>query len=332
MKKLREEILGLTPEESNLKSLLGHVLIWIPTALALIAFLFILFDLISNGWGTLTYNFPSFLTSNPYVIGPFTIGGSTIGPFTIGGAGPMIFGTFALVLGAMAIAIPLGVLSSIYMSEYLHDGKLKSFINQAVNNLAGVPSIIFGLFGLAYFINYLDIGTSSASSSSSLLGFLEAKPGPSLAVGMLVLGFMAMPIIVKATNNAINAVPKSFREASQALGASKWETIVTVTVPLASPGVSTGVILGIGRIIGETAAILFVAVVAATSNPYPSTILNPVMALTYQIYYNAILAPGASYNTNVTYAYALVLMLLVLMFMVVAIYIRYRALTRKKGW
>jgi phosphate transport system permease protein len=315
MKKIREEILGLTPEEANLKSLLGHVLIWIPTALALLAFLFILADLIGNGWSTLTFDFPSFLTSNPYYIDNVLVGGIA----------PMIFGTFALVLGAMAIAIPLGVLSSIYMSEYLHDGKLKSFINQAVNNLAGVPSIVFGLFGLTFFMNTLGIGTTSGTSPL-------AKPGPSLAVGMLVLGFMAMPIIIKATNNAMTAVPKSFREASQALGASKWETIVTVTVPLASPGVSTGVILGIGRIIGETAAVMFTAVVFLQTKYYPATILNPVMALTYQIYYMAALAPGAIYNTGSTNATALVLMILVLMFMAIAVYIRYRALRKKKGW
>jgi phosphate transport system permease protein len=313
MKKIREEILGLTPEETNIKSLLEHVLIWIPTALALLAFVFILGNVISNGWGTFTFNFPSFLTSNPYYMNNVMFGG----------VAPMIFGTFALVFGAMAIAIPLGVMSSIYMSEYLTDGKLKSFINQTINNLAGVPSIVFGLFGLAFFMNYLGIGESTV---------LGGKPGPSLVVGWLVLAFMALPIIIKATNNALDAVPKNFREASQALGASKWETIVTVTVPLATPGISTGVILGIGRIIGETAAIMFTATIFAKTYPYPSNVFEPVLTLTYHIYYLAILSPNASYNMGSAYATALVLMIVVLMFSAIAIYLRYRALKKKRGW
>jgi phosphate transport system permease protein len=313
MKKIREEILGLTPEEANIRSLLGHILILLPTLLTIFVFLFILGNVISNGWSTFSNDFPSFITGNPIFIDNVMFGG----------VAPMIFGTFALTLGAMIIAVPLGVMSSIYMSEYLVEGKLKSFNNQVVNNLAGVPSIIFGLFGYAYFINYLGMGVSST---------IGAKPGPSLAIGWLVLGFMALPIIIKATNNAIDAVPKSFREASQALGANKWETIVTVTVPLATPGISTGVILGIGRIIGETAAILFTAVVGVQTGFYPKTIWDPVMALTYHIYYMGVVAPGTNYNIGVTYATALTLMILVLMLSAVAIYIRYRALKKKRGW
>ncbi|MGQ9722840.1 MAG: phosphate ABC transporter permease PstA [Candidatus Jordarchaeum sp.] len=306
MKKLREELKGIPPGEAKIRSILGDVLIGIPTFLAILAFFIILGTVLFYGWPTFTFNFPSFLTSSPI---PNT-------DLRLGGIAPMIFGTFALVVGAMIIAIPLGVMSSIYMSEYLVQGKLKSFINQVVNNLAGVPSIVFGLFGLSFLLRYLNI----------------AEGGPSLVSGWIVLGFMALPIIIKSTNNALDAVPKEFREASQALGATKWQTITTVTLPLASPGISTGTILGIGRIVGETAAILFIAVVVSQSNYYPATIYDPVMALTYHIYYMAVESPYAADTLGIQHGTALVLMILVLLLSAAAIYIRYRAQQRKRGW
>ena len=190
-----------------------------------------------------------------------------------------------------------------------------------MNNLAGIPSIVFGLFGLSFFIGHLRIGADPVSGA-----------GPNLVVGWLVLGFMALPIIVKNTNNALETVPEAFREASLALGATKWQTITTVTLPLASPGISTGVILGIGRVIGETAAILFTAAVATQTNFYPKTVFDPVMALTFHVYYLAIHSPYSAETLHIQHGTALTLMILVLLFSITAIYIRYRAQARRKGW
>ncbi len=309
MKKIRDTIPAWAYGEVSIRKALGDVLIGIPTFLAIITFFLILGTVVTYGWGVFAYNFPSFLTSNPYL------------NMRAGGIAPMIFGTFALVTGAMVIAIPLGVLASLYMSEYLTEGKLKSFINQIVNNLAGIPSIVFGLFGLSFFIGHLRIGADPVSGA-----------GPNLVVGWLVLGFMALPIIVKNTNNALETVPEAFREASLALGATKWQTITTVTLPLASPGISTGVILGIGRVIGETAAILFTAAVATQTNFYPKTVFDPVMALTFHVYYLAIHSPYSAETLHIQHGTALTLMILVLLFSITAIYIRYRAQARRKGW
>ena len=231
MKKIRDTIPAWAYGEVSIRKALGDVLIGIPTFLAIITFFLILGTVVTYGWGVFAYNFPSFLTSNPYL------------NMRAGGIAPMIFGTFALVTGAMVIAIPLGVLASLYMSEYLTEGKLKSFINQIVNNLAGIPSIVFGLFGLSFFIGHLRIGADPVSGA-----------GPNLVVGWLVLGFMALPIIVKNTNNALETVPEAFREASLALGATKWQTIWHNVMPYALPGILTGSILGVGRAAGETAS------------------------------------------------------------------------------
>lgn len=291
----------------SLLSSLGNVLIAIPTLLALAAFVIILSVVVYYGWGTFAFNFPSFLLSDPYL------------NLRAGGIAPMIFGTFALVTGAMAIAVPLGVMASIYLTEYLTEGRLKAFLNQAISNLAGVPSIIFGLFGLSFFIKELRIGADPISGV-----------GPSLVVGWLVLGFMALPIMVKTTSAALLSVPKSFKEASLSLGATKWQSIVTVTIPVASPGISTGVILGIGRIIGETAAILFTAAVAVQTGFYPKTVFDPVMALSYHIYYMAIHSPYSSETLGIQHGTALTLLLFVLLFTMAAIYIRHRAQAKKK--
>ncbi|MEM3663938.1 MAG: phosphate ABC transporter permease PstA [Candidatus Jordarchaeales archaeon] len=291
----------------SLLSLLGNVLVAIPTLLALTSFIIILAVVVYYGWGAFAFNFPSFLLSDPYF------------NMRAGGIAPMIFGTFALVTGAMAIAIPLGVMASIYLTEYLAEGKVKFFLNQVINNLAGVPSIIFGLFGLSLFIKELRIGADPISGA-----------GPSLVVGWLVLSFMALPIMVKSTSVALLSVPRSFKEASLSLGATKWQSIITITIPVASPGISTGVILGIGRIIGETAAILFTAAVAIQTGFYPKTVFDPVMALSYHIYYMAIHSPYSSETLSIQHGTALTLLLFVLILTIAAIYIRHKAQTKKK--
>jgi len=157
---------------------------------------------------------------------------------TQGGIFPAIMGTFYLTIGAMAIAFPLGVASAIYLSEYAREGKLVRIIRLGINNLAGVPSVVFGLFGLALFVVYFGFGSSILS-------------------GSLTLGFLILPVIIGASEEALKGVPQTYREASLALGATKWETVSKVVMPAALPGILTGSILGIGRAAGGTAPIMF---------------------------------------------------------------------------
>lgn len=298
---------------------IGEMLFSIPTLLILASFLLIMGVIVYYGAPAISWNF---LTGTPGLrmlygepLGPSYLYGE---PFNLqimpyGGILPMIFGTVALVSGAICIAVPLGILSAVYINEYLGEGRFKSFIIQTISNLAGVPSIVFGLFGFAFFSKQLDFGVSLLS-------------------GWLVLGFMALPIIIKSTEEALKTVPSGFRESSLALGATKWETITSIVLPAAAPGISTGTILGIGRVAGETAAILFAASIFYQSSLYPTNIFQPVMALTYHLYYEATSSPFAEINRPFEFGTALVLLGLVLLFSVLAIYIRARSQKKRKGW
>lgn len=156
---------------------------------------------------------------------------------TKGGILPAIVGTFLLSIGAVIFALPLGILGSIYLKEYAKGRRIIRVIRIGVNNLAGVPSVVFGLFGLAVFVKFFDFGVSVFS-------------------GSLTLGILILPIIIRSTEEAIASVPNDFREASFALGATKWQTVKNVVLPTALPGILTGAILGIGRAAGETAPFL----------------------------------------------------------------------------
>ena len=157
---------------------------------------------------------------------------------TGGGIFPAIVGTLCLMLGSIVFAFPLGIMSAIYTSEYAGSGWIVRFIRVMTNNLAGIPSIVFGLFGMALFVN--------------TMGF-----GDSIIAGSMTLGLLVLPIIIRTTEEAIQAIPDSFRQASLALGASKLQTIRKVVLPMAFPNIITGLILSIGRVSGETAPILF---------------------------------------------------------------------------
>lgn len=181
-----------------------------------------------------------------------------------GGIFPAIVGTIYLTLGTIAVSVPFGIFTGVYLVEYAKDNVLTRLINLTIINLAGIPSIIYGLFGMALFVIYFKLGVSILS-------------------GSLTLGIMCLPVIITATREALLAVPNSLREASLALGATKWETISKVVVPTALPGISTGVILSISRAAGETAPILFTA--AAFYLPFlPQSIFDQVMALPYHLY------------------------------------------------
>jgi len=227
---------------------------------------------------------------------------------TAGGVAPAIVGTFYLTLGAMVFSIPLGLACAIYLSEYSPQGFIVNIIRISINNLAGVPSVVFGLFGLAIFVKFFGFGVSILS-------------------GSLTLGIMVLPSIISAAQEALMAVPQSYREASLALGATLWETIRKVVLPSALPGILTGVILSIGRVAGETAPILFTAATFYTRG-YPDSVFSEVMALPYHIY--ALMTEGVhpEEQTRIAYGCALILLILVLSMSTLAIILRQRQRSR----
>ena len=230
---------------------------------------------------------------------------------TKGGIFPAIMGTIYLTVGAIAIAFPLGVASSIYLNEYAREGKVVRVIRLGINNLAGVPSVVFGLFGLGLFVVFFGFGSS-------------------ILAGSLTLGFLILPVIIGASEEALKAVPQTYREASLALGATKWQTIYKVVLPAALPGILTGAILGIGRAAGETAPIMFTAAAFYTAK-LPSSIFDEVMALPYHIYVLATAGTYIEQTRPLQYGTALVLITLVLGINLVAIIIRTR-MRRKQSY
>jgi len=226
-----------------------------------------------------------------------------------GGIFPAIVGTIYLVLGAIVFALPIGLLSAIYLSEYSKDNLLSRIIKLAIINLAGVPSVVYGLFGLAFFVVFFKFGVSILS-------------------GSLTLGIMILPVIITTSREALESVPQSFREVSLSLGASKWQTIRHIVLPNAIPGILTGTILGLGRAAGETAPILFT--VAAFYLPQlPKSIFDQAMALPYHLYVISTQVPNV--DEKIRYGTALVLLALVLFMNLIAIIIRYK-FRRKKKW
>ncbi|HNQ62105.1 MAG TPA: phosphate ABC transporter permease PstA [Bacteroidia bacterium] len=241
------------------------VLIWI------IEFIFV------RGWHMLNWEF---LTEMPK------------DGMTKGGIYPAIIGTLYLVAGSMLFAFPIGVLAGIYIHEYTKDSWYKRFIKLMTNNLAGIPSIVFGLFGMSLFVN--------------TLGF-----GDSILAGSLTLGLLALPVVIRVTEEALISVNNSFRHGSLALGATKLQTIRRVVLPMALPNILTGLILSIGRVSGETAPILFT--VAAYFLPkLPDSIFDQVMALPYHLYVISTSGTKIQESRDMAYGTALVLVLLVL--------------------
>ena len=224
---------------------------------------------------------------------------------TKGGVWPCIVGTFFLAVGATIIALPLGVATAVYLTEYGGSGRFVSGVRLAVSNLSGVPSVIFGLFGLTFFV--------------TLCGF-----GVSLLSGILTLAVLALPIVINTTEAALNQVPQAWREASLALGANKKQTIFKIILPAALPGILTGNILALSRVAGETAAIMYTAAVFYTPKMGDS-ILDPVMSLPYHIYVLATSSVNVDATRPLQYATALLLVVMVLGLNMIALVIRNRA-------
>lgn len=211
---------------------------------------------------------------------------------TKGGIFPAIIGTFCLIAGSMIIAFPIGVMSAIYIHEYTKQGMFRNFVQLMTSNLAGVPSIVFGLFGMALFVNKL--------------GF-----GDSIIAGSFTLGLLVLPVVIRTTEEALKSIDNSFRQASLALGANKLQTIHRVVLPMAMPNIITGLILSIGRVSGETAPILFT--VAAYFLPkLPTSIYDQVMALPYHLYVISTSGTNIEASRAMAYGTAVVLILIVL--------------------
>jgi phosphate transport system permease protein len=260
------------------------------TLLGILAYVFI------HGFRAITWDF---LTLSP------------TDSMTKGGIMPAIVGTLYLTIGAISIALPLGVISAIYLTEYAKQGRLIRMIRVGVNCLAGVPSVVFGLFGLGFFVVFLKFGSS-------------------ILAGSLTLGILILPTIIGASEEALKSVPQTFREASLALGVSKWNTISRIVMPSALPSILTGAILGVGRAAGETAPIMFTAAAFFTA-VLPRSIFDEVMALPYHIYVLATAGANIEQTRPLLFGTALVLVSLVLGIDLVAIVIR-SAIRRKKRW
>jgi phosphate transport system permease protein len=227
---------------------------------------------------------------------------------TRGGILPAIVGTLCLIAGSMIFSFPVGVMSGIYLNEYMRDTRFKRFLNLMTNNLAGVPSIVFGLFGMALFVNKLSFGDS-------------------ILAGSITLGLMVLPVIIRTTEEALKSVDDSFRHASYALGGTRLQTITKVVLPMSFPSIITGLILSIGRVSGETAPILFT--VAAYFLPkLPTSIFDQVMALPYHLYVISTSGTDITESRPMAYGTALVLILIVLTLNLAANFIR-RSLGKK---
>lgn len=249
-------------------------LLWFSVFITLGILFIILFHIISQGIFHISWEF---LTETPKHMGKE------------GGVLPSIIGTVYLVLVSLAVATPIGVMAGIYLTEYTRNGKLVSIIRFFTETLAGIPSIVFGLFGFLFFVIFLGWGWSIMS-------------------GGLTVAFMILPTIVRTTEEAIKSVPMSYREGSLALGATRWQTIYKIVLPSALPGIVTGVILGMGRVVGETAAVYLTA--GTSGFMIPSSVWEPTRTLSVHLFVLA--SEGISFEK----AYATATVLVVLIFVI----------------
>ena len=226
-----------------------------------------------------------------------------------GGILPAIVGTLYLTLGTALFSVPIGVLAGIYLAEYAQENRLTRLIRIAIINLAGIPSVVYGLFGLGLFVVFLKFGTSILSAS-------------------LTLSIMTLPIIISTTEEALRTVPNAFRVVSTSLGATKWQTVRRIILPQALPGIITGVILGLERAAGETAPILFTGATFFLPQ-LPQSPLDATMALPYHIFVISTQVPGMP--VEIQYGTVLVLLVFVLGMNLVATLIRSRA-RAKRQW
>ena len=264
------------------------------TVLAIL--LILLYDIGKNGGGAISWEF----ISQPPRRG-----------MTEGGIFPAIMGTFIVTIVTAVLAIPLGMFAAIYLNEYAKQSRLTRLIRLSIRNLSGVPSIVYGLFGVILFVNILKFGTSILSAG-------------------LTLGLLTLPWTITSSEEALKTIPNSYREGALALGATQWQAIRTNVLPYAIPGMLTGTVLGLARAAGETAPILFTG--AAFYLPFlPKSLSDQFMALPYHLYILATQHHAIQQVRPLAYGTALVLIVLVLGLNMTAVIIRYR-LRRKRRW
>ena len=275
---------------------IGFLMLSLAGILVLLILGLILLDIITKGASVLSWEF---LTQAPRK------------GMTEGGIFPAILGTFVVSLITVIFAVPLGMFAAIYLHEYARPGKMTRLIRLSIRNLSGVPSIVYGLFGVALFVQMLKFGTSILSAG-------------------LTLGLLTLPWTITACEEALKTVPQSYREGAFALGATKWYAIRTNVLPYAVPGMLTGVILGLSRAAGETAPILFTG--AAFFIPHlPKSLFDQFMALPYHLYILATQHQAIEKVRPIAYGTALVLLGLIFLLNMSAVWIRYRYRQRMRG-
>ena len=273
---------------------LAQIVISLVAALVVVPIVLVIVYIVYNGIGAISWEF---LTTAPR------------NGMREGGIMPALLGTIFLTLGTAIASFPLAIATAIYLAEYAGDTRITRWVRMAIVNLAGIPSIVYGLFGLGVFVLFLNMGTS-------------------ILAGSLTLGLMTLPVVISTAEEAILAVPREFRVVSLSLGATRWQTIRHQVLPHALPGIITGIILGLGRAAGETAPILFT--VAAFYLPeLPHSIFDQTMALTYHLYALSTQVPGMPLSLQ--YGTALVLMIIVLSLTLVATIIRTQ-MRRRREW
>ncbi|MBP1720016.1 MAG: phosphate transporter, inner rane subunit PstA [Deltaproteobacteria bacterium] len=275
---------------------LGFALLSFSAVLVLLFLGVVLFDIFSKGIGVISWKF---LSQPPHQ------------GMTEGGIFPAILGTFLVSIITVVFAVPLGMFAAIYLHEYARPGRTTRLIRLAIRNLSGVPSIVYGLFGVVLFVQMMHLGTSILSAG-------------------LTLGLLTLPWTITACEEALKTVPKAYREGALALGATKWYAIRTNVLPYAIPGMLTGVILGLARAAGETAPILFTG--AAFFLPHlPKSVFDQFMALPYHLYILSTQHHAIDKVRPIAYGTALVLLGLILLLSFTAIWVRYRFRQRLKG-
>ncbi|MCI0397918.1 MAG: phosphate ABC transporter permease PstA [Chloroflexi bacterium] len=269
-------------------------LLTIAAVLVVVPIFYVVATIVVQGIGAIS---PEFLTTFPRE------------GLKAGGIWPAILGTLYLTIGTGLISGPIGVAAAIYLSEYAQDSGLTRAIRVAIINLAGVPSVVYGLFGLGLFVLFLNFGTS-------------------IVAGSLTLAIMTLPVIISTAEEALRAVPQSFRLVSWSMGGTRWQTIWRIVLPQGLPGILTGVILGLERAAGETAPILFT--VAAVFLPtLPESIFDQAMALPYHLFIVSTQVPGMP--LQIQYGTALVLLVFVLGMNLIATFIR-SYFRRRRQW
>lgn len=277
----------------NRNQRIGFALLSLITLITVLPILLVVFYVLQQGLSAISWEF---LTAMPR------------DGMRAGGILPALVGTFWLTLGTALVSVPIGIGAAIYLSEYATDNRWTRMIRVAIINLAGIPSVVYGLFGLGLFVLFLNFGTS-------------------IIAGSLTLSIMTLPVIISTAEEALRSVPNSFRVVSISLGATQWQTIRRIVLPQALPGLLTGVILGLERAAGETAPILFTAATFFLPR-LPGSVFDATMALPYHLFVISTQVPGMP--IQIQYGTALVLLAFVLGMNLIATTIRSRARARRQ--